>query len=689
MRLLILFFSYIFFTLPLNILGQSTIDNFIEFSENTPDTAKIRAYLDSVEQYLYSDFTISKTYLDECEKLIEQGTALAPSVQRRFIDMFISYETNNNNFLKAYKILNRNREILNPEDISEEEKQWNKYSEGYILFNLGDLEAAQQIYHEMIVFGKEYNNEALQRSGFYSLAQIQSNQKDYKNAEKNFLKVHRMEMQDTAYYFGTLITIYELSNIYFHTDDLKNTQYFDSLGLAIASQLKNPIFMFEFTNNMAKAAIKNKNFTKAKIYLDEANKLVKPLNSSRHLNAYNFTNAEFFIAQNKNNKALVIYENLLLLDSKEDIGHTLKIYEEIHPIYKKIGNNTAAYEYLLKTKNTQDSVYNQKKLQQISFHNTKFEVEQKEKENALLTAQVLQKQTQHYYLYGLIGFFLLGLLVLIGAFFQKQKYNTKLEKEVENKTIELQKTNKQLIQSNFELEQFNYILSHDLREPVRSIVGFCTLTKNQVEPDHKIQEYLQYIEDSGKQLHTLIEDVSSFHKIDRIDIHENSFVNLNVLMKSILDSIFPLLAQNKGKVEYPELPTIESNSTILFLVLKSIIENGIKYNERDFAEVNFSYKTVDNQHIFLIKDNGIGIDPEFQSKIFEMFKRLNDRSKYSGSGLGLSLAQKCIQKIGGKVSLISSEINIGSVFEVRFPVVQITTATIEKSKSQLEKSIST
>ena len=671
MRLTVILILVIFFIFPLNIYGQSSIDSDNAFTENTADSTKIKIYLDTVDHYLFSDFTISKLYLDKCEQLIHQGAVISPSLQREFINQLISYESNKSNHLKAYKILNDNREILNPEDISEEERQWNKYSEGYILFNLGDLESAHKIYSDMILFAKENNIESLQLSALYSLAQIQSHQEDYKNAEKNYLKVHHIEMKDTTYDFATLVTIYELSNISFLTDSLKNAQYYDSLGLAIAKQLKSPIFIFEFTNNMANTAIKNNDFTNAKKHLKKAKKLVEPLNSERHDNVYNLTKAALFIAQNKHIDALNIYENLVATDSKEDINHTLSIYEKIHPIYKKIGNTDAAYEFLLKTKATQDSVFNQKKLHQINFLNTKFEVEQKEKENALLTSQILQKQIQNKYLYALIAFFILGLLTLVGAFFQKQKYNKHLKQEVQKQTIELQNSNKQLLQSNLELEQFNYILSHDLKEPVRSIVGFCTLTKKQIEPDHKIQEYLQYIENSGKQLHHLIEDVSSFHKIDKIDINDITPVDLNELLKSIESSLFPLLTQKKGKIEYSNLPVIQSNQGVLLVVLKNIIENGIKYNDKDFAKIIFSYKKEDHQHSFLIEDNGIGIEPEFHSKIFEMFKRLNDRSKYSGTGLGLSLVKKCIQKIDGNISLISSTVGQGSIFEIRIPVIEV------------------
>jgi len=325
-----------------------------------------------------------------------------------------------------------------------------------------------------------------------------------------------------------------------------------------------------------------------------------------------------------------------------------------------LGKHEKAYDYLLKNKILQDSILNVSNLQKVQFLNTKFEVEQKEKQNQLLATKVIQKQTQNKYLYVIVGLFLLGTIALFGIVWQKFKYNKNLKQEVIRQTQKLRDT-------NIELEQFNYIVSHDLKEPVRNIIGFSTLGKRKIDDDHPISEYLQYIANNGQQLYALIEDISTFHKIEKIDNNKTEPIDLNQLMEKIEDSILSTIEKKRGKIHYDNLPTIQSHQSILFLVLKNLIENGLKYNENDFPKIQISYKKENDQHHIFVEDNGIGIDPEFHANVFGMFKRLNHRGKYKGSGLGLSLSQKTIKKLDGNVAILNSEPGKGSTFKITFP----------------------
>ena len=685
MRLFFIFGIILLFGIPNTTFAQSNDQLSNSFPEGIADSTHFRFCLDSVDHYLFSDLKRSSQFLETCESLIKKGTEISRPLKRQFINLTIDLESNKNNHLKAYKIFNEYRDFLTAEDVSEDAKQSVNLSEGYILFCLGELDSAQKKYQNLIRWAEENNDIYMNKSGHYCLAQIQSHQKNYKNAEINFLKVHEIEMKDSVLSINHLITIFELANLYLQTDNDEKNNYYDSLGLAIAQQLKNPIFTFEFINNMAQSAIKRQQFTKAQKLIDKSKTIVYKLESDRYFQSHLQTSAEFQSEQKKYPEALKIYEHLIAIDSKEDPNHTIDLYENVHDIYHKIGNNDKAYHYLLKTKTTQDSVFNEKKIQKVNFLNTKFEAEQKEKENQLLTSQVLQNKTQNKYLCALAFICVLGILGLFGAFYQKQKYNLQLKEEIKNQTKELQNTNHQLIQSNEELAQFNNILSHDLKEPVRSIVGFCTLAKKQISPDHKINEYLQYIEKGGKQLHKLLEDVYEFNNVDKLSANKITPINLNELMVSLTDSIHSLMEQKNVEINYPTFPIIQSNKTILYLVLKNLIENGIKYNENKPAIINIEYKAEGLEHVFLVQDNGIGISKEFHDKIFGMFKRLHDRGKYSGSGLGLSIVQKTIQKIDGKVTLASSELGKGSIFEVRFPIKKIAQDSVH---SVLEKNVS-
>lgn len=669
MRTLFTLGLVIFFGISTNLLAQSEHQSSNSFLENIPDSTIFQSYLDSIDKYLYSDFVKMGKYINECERLLEKGIPLTSQKKRSFVKLNILYERNLNKYLKAYQILEDNRNFIYAEEVLEKDKKEFQLQEGYILYSLGEIESAQKIYQDIIEWSQKNNSPHSYATGLYYLAQIQSSQENYIDAEKNFLKLRKIEKAKPLQSAEHLVTIYELSNLYLSSKDYDKAEHFNSLGLSMAQEMKNSIFIFEFQNFMALLAIQKKQFIKAQNLIRKTKILSDELASNRYIESQLLTSSEFQISQNQYKKALETFEHLLAIDSKETPSHTIHLYEKVHDLYAKIGNHKNAYKYLLKMKTTQDSIYNQKKIQQVYFLNTKFKSEQSEKSNQLLTSQVLQKQTQNKFLYALASLCILIIIGLFGAFYQKQKYNSVLQQEIDNQTKELQNANSQLFQSNEELAQFNNILSHDLKEPLRSIVGFCSIAKRKLKPDHEVIQYLKYIEKGGKQLFNLIDDVSTFNRVDRLDPKEFVETDLNELIKSISDSIYSLKNEKDIRLIYANFPTIYSNKTILFLILKNLIENGIKYNKSKPAIVNIIYKEEDQDHILLVQDNGIGISEEFQSSIFGMFKRLHNRGKYSGSGLGLSIVKKIIQKMDGNVSLISSQVNQGSIFEVRFPIV--------------------
>ena len=146
--------------------------------------------------------------------------------------------------------------------------------------------------------------------------------------------------------------------------------------------------------------------------------------------------------------------------------------------------------------------------------------------------------------------------------------------------------------------------------------------------------------------------------------------DVNQVIGQAKENLQQLIEQKNAVVESENLPTIQSNPDQLYLVFKNLIENGIKYNDSETPKVSITYQCSED-HQFIIKDNGIGISPEFHDKIFQMFKRLHNRSEYPGSGLGLSIVSKILQRLGGRISL-ASENGKGSTFFVRIPLAEST-----------------
>lgn len=242
--------------------------------------------------------------------------------------------------------------------------------------------------------------------------------------------------------------------------------------------------------------------------------------------------------------------------------------------------------------------------------------------------------------------------------------------ELLNSNKKLKKINRDLKISNEELERFAYIASHDLKTPLHTIVQFAGLLKSQLKSNENelVQQAIEFIITGGKRMNNLIIDVLEYSKLsNQNENEERQVINLNELIVGIINSISEYLKESNGKVIIiPPLPNLAANHSKTFLLLKNLIENGIKYNKSESPCVKIFSKVNENYNSIFIKDNGIGINKAYYSKVFQMFERLHSNSEYEGTGLGLSTCKKIVEEMGGHISL-ESEINVGTVFRVDLP----------------------
>jgi PAS domain S-box-containing protein len=246
--------------------------------------------------------------------------------------------------------------------------------------------------------------------------------------------------------------------------------------------------------------------------------------------------------------------------------------------------------------------------------------------------------------------------------------NEELEQKVFIRTKDLAHTNKKLIVKNEELARFAHIASHDLKEPLRNIssfVGLINLKSKKEELSKEILEYLHFIKLNTHQMHTIITDVLEYSKFDKNEFSIES-VDVPQIVEEVKISLSNFIAENNAQIKTYNLPIFTSNRGFLFLLLKNLINNGIKYNESSVPTIEISCIEEKTQYIFKIKDNGIGIDSAYHDQIFTMFKRLHTRERYKGSGLGLALCKRIVERMNGRVT-VESEVGIGSTFTIVHP----------------------
>lgn len=350
------------------------------------------------------------------------------------------------------------------------------------------------------------------------------------------------------------------------------------------------------------------------------------------------------------------------------------LYEILSKSYAAVNDFEQAYYYQSALKNIQDSLLTLEKTNRFAALQTEFQVNEKENENEILkSAQaenkiIIQRRT----IIGIsLGFGLLIVLILAGFLMntnnQKRKYNQILESKVKDRTEALEVANNDLKETNKELERFAYIASHDLKAPLRNIAGFALLLKRKVHHllDVEALEYMEFILRGTKQMNELIVSVLEFSRLNG-NILKLSTVDINMMITAVLNNLKQTLKERNVELEIDEIPQIIADKAKISIVLKNLIENGIKYNKNPNPNIKIGYESDETNHILFVKDNGIGIEKNYKDLIFEMFKRLHTKQDYEGTGIGLAFCKKIINQHNGKIWLAESDKN-GSTFKFSIP----------------------
>jgi light-regulated signal transduction histidine kinase (bacteriophytochrome) len=274
--------------------------------------------------------------------------------------------------------------------------------------------------------------------------------------------------------------------------------------------------------------------------------------------------------------------------------------------------------------------------------------------------------------------------------------NRNLEMEItERKASEerVKELNRQLLENiallesaNRDLDRFAFMASHDLQEPLRKIRTFSDLlfVKYQAVLDSPAINYINRIQNAAVRMQTLISDILAF---SRINNEKDTFVNynLNLILREAMDELDATIQEKKGVFEIEELPAIDVNPGLIRPLFENLLSNALKYSKKDeppvikihseiIAATTSNKEPVQYCRIY-IQDNGIGFDQVYAEQIFDMFRRLHVHSEFEGTGIGLTLCKKIVEKHNGFIS-VQSKVGKGSTFIISLPVHQ---ATVEKT----------
>ncbi|MDX2245326.1 MAG: tetratricopeptide repeat protein [Bacteroidia bacterium] len=531
----------------------------------------------------------------------------------------------------------------------------------------GEYDDALDHFLKAMEIRKTINDEVGLARSYNNIGQIsdlQGNLEDALNYYRKSLEL-RTRNRDSV---GMVYSYISIGEVYEKQEDYETalSSYADALILAKkVSDEKGQTFAHTRMGNLF---WKMEMYGNARSHYQDALDISTKLNSKYDISLSNIGLARIFIQEQNFEKALpLLEEGLRLAKETRALDNIRDAYQGLSEIsYLKKDFKQAFYYQELYTE-MKDSLFNQNKSESISAIQARHELEKKEHEIEELKRNQDISRLRNFAFLGIsAGFFLLVVLIVILYRYRIQTHTNLL---LSTQKQEIETKNHELEMSNRELEDFAHAVSHDLKQPLRTIGSYTGLIQKRYghELGEEGKEYIEFIRGGVTRLHSLLSDLLVYSNVGETEAFDQQ-VKMDDLMRSVLVNLDQQIRDTGAMIFIGQMPGITGNYSALLQLFQNLISNSMKFQaEGNKPNVNVTHRLFKDFNRFEVKDNGIGIPPEYQEKIFKAFHRLHTQEEYPGSGIGLAICQKVVQLHGGEISVCSTP-NKGSSFFVDLPL---------------------
>ncbi|TAF10481.1 MAG: cyanobacterial phytochrome A, partial [Nostocales cyanobacterium] len=224
-----------------------------------------------------------------------------------------------------------------------------------------------------------------------------------------------------------------------------------------------------------------------------------------------------------------------------------------------------------------------------------------------------------------------------------------------------------LERSNAELKKFAYVASHDLQEPLNQVANYVQLLEMRYEAqlDEDAKEFINYAVEGVSLMQTLIDDVLAYSKVDTQAI-AFQVTEVETALERALSNLRKRISESGTTITHDPLPTVMADSTQIMQLFLNLVGNAIKFRSHEPPQIHIGAERLEDEWLFSVRDNGIGIDPQFSDRIFIIFQRLHTRDEYPGTGMGLAICKKIVECHRGRI-WVESQLGQGATFYFTIP----------------------